>query len=114
LDQSSRPSLWVEVKSVTLVDDGVARFPDAPTARGRRHLQELTELTAAGERALVLFVAQREDARVVLPNRTIDPSFAAALARAKRAGVMLRAARFGLDADGRATYLGALPVKAAV
>jgi sugar fermentation stimulation protein A len=113
LDQFSRPPLWVEVKSVTLVVDGVARFPDAPTARGRRHLEELTELTTAGERALVLFVVQREDAHSVVPHRTIDPRFAAALARAKRAGVMLRAARFGLDADGRATYLGALPVRAA-
>jgi sugar fermentation stimulation protein A len=109
--QASR-TLWVEVKSVTLVENGVARFPDAPTERGRRHLIELTEMVQSGERALLLFVVQRGDARRVTAHAAIDPRFARALIEARRAGVMLRAAGFRLDARGRATYLGPLPVLA--
>ena len=54
---------WVEVKSVTLVEDGVARFPDAPTTRGARHVRELTAAASKGEGAAIVFVVQRPDAR---------------------------------------------------
>ncbi len=79
--------LWVETKSVTLVEDGVALFPDAPTLRGQRHLQELIARVAAGERAAVVFVVQRPDAVAFAPHRQADPVFAALLAEAARAGV---------------------------
>lgn len=102
--------LWVEVKSVTLVEDGVGLFPDAPTVRGRRHLRGLTRLVHDGDRALVLFVAQRGDAERVVPHRALDPGFADALAAADDAGVMLRAVRFHFDGDGRARYSGPIPV----
>lgn len=105
--------LWVEIKSVTLVEDGVARFPDAPTARGRRHVDELAALTRDGDRAMVLFIVQRGDARHVAPHAEIDPAFTRALEAARLAGVLLRAARFELDARGDARYAGALPVKIA-
>ncbi|HHX64622.1 MAG TPA: DNA/RNA nuclease SfsA [Chloroflexi bacterium] len=82
---------WVEVKSVTLVENRVALFPDAPTVRGRRHLGELEEIVAAGQRALTVFVIQRPDADCFTPNRRTDPDFARALARAARAGVEVRA-----------------------
>jgi sugar fermentation stimulation protein A len=101
----------VEVKSVTLVEGGTARFPDAPTARGARHVRELAQLASTGERAMILFVVQREDARRVTPHRGIDPTFAHALEAARRAGVLLRAARFRLDAWGRSSYRGPLPVR---
>ncbi len=78
---------WVEVKSVTLVEDGRGLFPDAPTARGRRHLAELTRLRRNGSRAVALFVAQRADAHSVAANRDTDPAFAAALRDAHRHGV---------------------------
>ena len=104
--------VWIEVKSVTWVEHGTARFPDAPTARGRRHLLELQQLTHAGARAMVLFVVQRPDAQRLRPCARIDPGFAAALRSARQAGVMLRAAGFGFDPDGRASYLGAVPVRA--
>jgi sugar fermentation stimulation protein A len=81
------PTCWVEVKSVTLVEDGVACFPDAPTDRGTKHLHELTAAVQAGERAVALFIVQRDDARVLEPNRRTDPAFAAALAAAQAAGV---------------------------
>lgn len=78
---------WVETKSVTLVEDGLALFPDAPTVRGRRHLAALRETLADGDRAVVLFVVQRADAVAFAPHPTADPAFAAALREAQAAGV---------------------------
>jgi len=78
--------LWIETKSITLVEDGVGLFPDAPTSRGRRHLAELAERVRAGDRAAVVFVVQREDARAVAAHNA-DPAFPAALAEAMAAGV---------------------------
>ncbi len=78
---------WVEVKSVTLVENGVARFPDAPTARGARHLKELSVVTGRGERAAVVFVVQRSDARIFAPHDRVDPVFGVALREAARVGV---------------------------
>jgi sugar fermentation stimulation protein A len=77
----------VEVKSCTLVEDGVARFPDAPTARGRRHLAELITAKQEGMRACVLFVVQREDAQWFTPNDATDPAFGMMLRRAVQEGV---------------------------
>ncbi len=78
---------YVEVKSVGQVFDGVARFPDAPTERGRRHLQELAALAAADIRTAVIFVAQHAHATVVAPDRSIDPAFADTLGDVIQAGV---------------------------
>ena len=103
--------MLVEVKSVTLVEGGVARFPDAPTARGARHVRELAEYVRSGGSALLLFVVQREDAVRVEPNPSTDPGFSEALAAAAEAGVLVRAARFRLEADGGPAYLGPLPVR---
>ena len=102
---------WVEVKSVTFAKNGTARFPDAPTARGRRHVEELTRLVQSGDRAMVLFVVQRADVRRVRPFTAIDPEFTEVLTRARDGGVRLRAARFDIAADGCANYLGSLPVR---
>ena len=82
---------WIEVKSVSLVEEGVALFPDAVTARGRRHLLELAARVEQGERAAVVFVVQRPDATHVAAHRTADPAFAAALAQVAAAGVELHA-----------------------
>jgi sugar fermentation stimulation protein A len=81
----------VEVKGCTLVCEGTAIFPDAPTARGRRHVEALAEHVARGGRAMVLFVIQRPDAASFRPNWTTDAAFAAALATAEGAGVVVRA-----------------------
>lgn len=78
---------WVETKSCTLVTDGVGRFPDAPTARGRRHLEELMRRRAAGERAAVLFLIQRPDATSIRPHDETDPAFGETLRAAHGAGV---------------------------
>lgn len=82
---------YLEVKSVTLVDNGVALFPDAPSARGARHLEELASAAREGKRAAVLFVIQRVDADCFRPNDTADPVFGAALRRAADAGVEVMA-----------------------
>jgi sugar fermentation stimulation protein A len=81
----------VEVKSVTLIEAGIAVFPDAPTARGRAHLEHLIAARRRDMEAVVLFVIQRADAVAFAPNRRTDPAFAAALGRAVRAGVRVRA-----------------------
>lgn len=80
--------LALEVKSVTLVEDGIALFPDAVTERGARHVRELTELAGNDDwEAAILFVLQRSDGREIQAARSIDPKFADALAVAKAGGV---------------------------
>lgn len=82
---------YVEVKSVTLVEDGVALFPDAPTTRGRKHLLALLDAVAHGYRASVLFVVQRQDASSFSPHDGADPAFGAVLRRAHAHGVQVLA-----------------------
>ena len=89
--------LWVEIKSVTLVEQGVALFPDAPTPRGTRHLCELIAATETGDRAAVVFMVQRCDAHTFSPHIQADPLFASTLNAASRAGVQMRAYAFAVS-----------------
>jgi sugar fermentation stimulation protein A len=84
---------WVEVKSVTFVENGAGLFPDAPTERGQRHLEVLAELAAQSAQASAVFIAQREDARYFSPCENIDPEFSDALRRVQHAGVAVHAYR---------------------
>ncbi len=93
--ETSPPTL-VEVKGCTLVVDGLALFPDAPTERGTRHVLNLIRAVHSGMRAAVLFLVMRPDAELLAPNEGTDPRFAEALRRAHREGVMLLAYRFRL------------------
>ena len=81
------PDCWVEVKNVTLVQEGHARFPDAPSDRGRKHLQELADLQAAGQRAALVFCIQREDALSVGPADDVDPAYGRLLRKVMSAGL---------------------------
>lgn len=81
----------VEVKGVTLEDGGHARFPDAPTERGVRHLHELMRAAALGHRATAFFVIQMEDVTDFAPNDDTHPAFGAALRQAAAAGVQVAA-----------------------
>lgn len=88
---------YVEVKAVTHVEDGVGKFPDAPSDRAVRHLEGLRALVDAGTPASVVFVCQRPDAEVVRPFPEIDPDFAEALAAAIEAGVTAHALSVAVD-----------------
>ena len=78
---------FLEVKGVTLENDGICAFPDAPTQRGAKHLRELTALAKDGCGAYVLFVIQMENVRYLHPNDATDPAFSQALREAVDAGV---------------------------
>ncbi len=77
----------MEVKSTTLAVDGVARFPDAVTARGLKHLEELEAQAAAGDRAVIFFLVSREDVTSFAPADDIDPKYGATLRRVVQNGV---------------------------
>lgn len=91
LVDADRRTCWVEVKSATLVEERVARFPDAVTARGRRHVEELSVLAQRGDRAALVFIVQRPDADQLMPQWQRDPEFGAALAQAAASGVEIYA-----------------------
>ncbi|MBT5869867.1 MAG: DNA/RNA nuclease SfsA, partial [Nitrospinaceae bacterium] len=88
LEFPSNPA-YVEVKSVSLVEKGRGRFPDAPTKRGVKHVKELIALRAEGCRAAVVFVSQRSDTLSITSNDDIDPVFGQSLREARDAGVEL-------------------------
>lgn len=85
--ESSKSRGFVEVKGVTLEEDGVVRFPDAPTLRGVKHLEELVKAHEAGYEAAVCFVIQMGDVEYFAPNDATHPEFGQALRRAAAAGV---------------------------
>ena len=90
---------YLECKSVTLVVGGAGLFPDAPTSRGRRHLETLMRARREGHRAAVIFVIQREDAESFKPNDAADPSFGQTLRRAAAEGVEVYAYRCRVRTD---------------
>lgn len=81
----------VEIKNCTMVRDGVARFPDAVTARGLKHLRELTAQVAAGHRSVMFYFIQRMDAEAFAPADDIDPAYGSALRNALANGVEILA-----------------------
>lgn len=83
--------IFAEVKGVTLEEDGIVRFPDAPTERGVKHLRGLSRCTAEGYEAWAVFVIQMAEVRWFEPNRQTHPAFADALCDAAAAGVRLLA-----------------------
>jgi sugar fermentation stimulation protein A len=100
---------FVEVKNVTLVEGGAARFPDAVTARGLKHLEELSAQVALGHRAAMLYVVQRADGTRFEPAADIDPAYAEGLNRAVDAGVEVYALGCEVTPEGVGTT-GLLPI----
>ena len=82
---------FLEVKGVTLENNGICAFPDAPTERGARHLRHLTQAAGEGYGTYVLFVIQMEDIEYLHPNDDTDPAFGNALRDAHAAGVEILA-----------------------
>lgn len=81
------PDAYVEIKNCTLVEEGCARFPDAPTTRGQKHLNELAKLKAEGARAVIFFLVQRTDADRFSPADDIDPEYGRILRKVAGMGV---------------------------
>ena len=102
--------LIIEVKSVTLVSEGLAQFPDAVTDRGARHLKHLGQLAAAGKKTAVLFVIQREDANRFAPHAERDPHFTKSLRDAIDQGVEIRIIKLRFTPE-KATLLGSVPLE---
>ncbi len=82
---------FLEVKGVTLENDGICAFPDAPTERGAKHLRGLTKLAQEGYGAYVLFVIQMADVKYIHPNDVTDTNFGKALREAAESGVQVLA-----------------------
>ena len=82
---------FMEVKGVTLEDDGVARFPDAPTIRGIKHIRELEHALTEGYGAYIIFVVQMKGVKYFEPNDETHPQFGEALRHAKATGVQILA-----------------------
>jgi sugar fermentation stimulation protein A len=91
---------WVEIKNVHLLrQDGLAEFPDSPTERGVRHLDELSRMVSLGHRAVMLFLVQRDDARRFRLAEDLDPRYAASFAAASAVGVEMLAYGCRLSRD---------------
>ena len=90
---------YIEVKGVTLEQNGAVFFPDAPTERGVKHIRELIHAAEEGFGATILFVIQMENVRYFAPNAQTDPAFAAALREAARSGVEVLAYACHVEPD---------------
>lgn len=86
--ETKKDKIFVEVKGVTLENDGVVSFPDAPTERGVKHLKELQKAVSEGYKAYVLFVIQMSDVKYFEPNYDTHPEFAKELRTARENGVI--------------------------
>jgi sugar fermentation stimulation protein A len=89
LEKKNRKRIWVEVKGCTLAIDGVALFPDAPTERGRRHLETLIKLMRKGDGAAIIILIFRSDAKCFAPNEETDPKFNDTFYEAIDSGVLV-------------------------
>ncbi|WP_338604141.1 DNA/RNA nuclease SfsA [Sulfolobus tengchongensis] len=102
---------FVEVKGCTLVKDKIAYFPDAPTKRGRRHIQELRELIKKkeGYNALLMVLVMRDDAKCFLPNEETDPKFSMEFWSALKEGMKVSIKTFRL-VENKIEYVEDIPL----
>jgi sugar fermentation stimulation protein A len=98
------PDCYIEIKSVTMRDDQNgkrwAKFPDAISERGQKHLQELMEIVNSGKRAVIFFCIGREDVDYFTPAKEIDPTYTSLLSQAKAAGVEILAYQCKIETTG--------------
>ena len=108
-EKGTKPAIWVECKSVTLVEDGVAAFPDAVTTRGAKHLETLMRIVKEGQRAAMLYIVQRTDAACFSSADYIDPTYSQKLIEAEHAGVEIYVIVANVQKDG-VYFGGTLPL----
>ena len=89
--EADERKLFVEIKGVTLEDNGVVMFPDAPTERGVKHIRELCECVSKGYEGYIFFIIQMEKCNYFTPNKVTHPEFAEALKFASKCGVNIKA-----------------------
>jgi sugar fermentation stimulation protein A len=110
LEGPDRPPCYVEVKNVHMMRvPGLAEFPDSVTARGAKHLAELADMVAAGNRAVMLFLIQIGSSVRMKLARDIDPAYGAAFDKARAAGVEAIAYKCGVTIEG-IVVIGAVPI----
>ncbi len=102
-------NIWVEVKGCTLAIDRRALFPDAPTTRGKRHVEELIKAKGEGHRAALIILVFRDDAICFAPKEDTDPDFAKVFRKAVDSGVEVYPVLMGFD-EGAIFYKGLIPV----
>lgn len=100
LQADNRTNCYIEVKSVTLLQQGKGYFPDAVTVRGQKHLRELAKIAEEGERAVLFFAVLHSGIEDVSPARHIDAQYAELLAQAKRSGVEVLCYKARLSPEG--------------
>lgn len=110
LQSPGREDCYVEVKSVTLLEDGQGFFPDTRTARGTKHIRELMEMRQLGHRAVLLFCVQHTGISSVSPAAHLDPEYAESLVQAAEAGVEITAWSCEIDQE-KVLINQSLPVK---
>ena len=98
--ETENRKIFMEVKGVTLEEDGVACFPDAPTERGVKHINELVEAKKEGYDAYLMFVIQMKNIRYLIPNDVTHKAFGEALRQASKAGVQILAYDCLVKPDG--------------
>lgn len=97
--ETEKDKIFIEVKGVTLEENGVVLFPDAPTERGVKHLKELAECILDGYKAYVVFVIQMKDVEYFTPNARTHKEFAEALKSAQGSGVNILAYDCNVDRE---------------
>ena len=100
--RDGKDTIGIEVKGCTLTEDGRALFPDAPTERGRRHIETLMEMMKDDNRAMLLVLVFRKDSECFAPNEKTDPKFAEVFWGALRKGMELRAMM--IEYDGKTLW----------
>lgn len=101
--------IWVEVKGCTLARGGIALFPDAPTKRGRKHIQALISAKERGADSAILILVFRPDAICFAPNSEADPEFSSVFRSAVDVGVEVHPTVFRYE-NGMVHYLGKIPL----
>jgi sugar fermentation stimulation protein A len=108
IDEEGR-ELYIEVKGCSLTLEGIALFPDAPTTRGTRHIEELIDLVDQGHRAGILILVVGPSAECFSPNFETDPKFSETFLRALEAGVEAHPLSFRIQ-DSLISYVGPIPI----